>query len=164
LYFPEPSNNEELSFSPYREITFKRNPKVFLETNKGILTLELYPKQAPIHVANMVGFAEEGKYNGLPIHRVVSNFVIQGGDPDKSGWGSAGYSLRAEINHVPFERGSVGMPRSTGFDTGGVQFFINHVPTPHLDGQYTVFGKVIDNLEVIDQSEVGDVILKSWVE
>lgn len=162
--FPAPTGTPALSFSPYRELTFKKNPTLFLETSKGTLTLELYPRQAPIHVANMVGFAQDGKYDGLPIHRVVSNFVIQGGDPDQSGWGSAGYSLRAEINPVPFERGTLGMPRSSGFDTGGIQFFINHIPTPHLDGQYTVFGKVTDGLDVIDRSEVGDLILRAWVE
>ncbi len=153
----------KLSYSPYRELNFKQNPHIILHTSKGDIHLELYPKAAPIHVANMVGFAEENKYSGLPFHRVISNFVAQGGDPDKSGWGSAGYSLRAEINKVPFERGSLGMPRSTGFDTGGIQFFINHIPTPHLDGQYTVFGKVTDGLEVLDQIEVGDLILKTSV-
>jgi len=126
--------------------------------------LELFPKEAPIHVANMVGFTQGGHYDGLPIHRVVSNFVVQGGDPDKTGWGSAGYSLRAEINRSLFERGTLGMPRSTGFDTGGVQFFINHIPTPNLDGQYTVFGKVKEGMEVVDQFEVGDLIVRAWVE
>ena len=135
-----------------------------IEVDFGEIVIELYPKEAPIHVANMVGFAQDKKYDGLPLHRVVSNFVVQGGDPDKSGWGSAGYSLRAEVNRVPFVRGSLGMPRSTGFDTGGVQFFINHVPTPHLDGQYTVFGMVKEGLDVVDQTEVGDFILRCWVE
>jgi len=158
-----PQTETKLSYTPYRELSFKQNPQIILHTNKGEIHLELYPKIAPIHVANMVGFAEENKYAGLPFHRVVSNFVVQGGDPDKSGWGSAGYSLRAEINTMPFERGSLGMPRSTGFDTGGIQFFINHIPTPHLDGQYTVFGKVTEGLEVIDQIEVGDLVLKTSV-
>ncbi len=164
LDFPQPTQFSQLSFSPYRELQFKKNPKVFLETNKGLLVLELFYKDAPVHVANIFGFANDQKYNGLPVHRVVSNFVVQGGDPDKSGWGSAGYSLRAEVSPRPFERGTLGMPRSAGFDTGGVQFFINHVPTPHLDGQYTAFGKITEGLEILDQLEVGDFILRSWAQ
>ncbi|MEZ4815589.1 MAG: HEAT repeat domain-containing protein [Bdellovibrionota bacterium] len=162
--FPTPNTQEKLSYSPYRSLSFKRNPMLYFKTTKGEVKIELFPREAPIHVANIVGFAEDKKYNGLPIHRVVSNFVVQGGDPDKTGWGSAGYSLRAEINPLNFQRGCLGMPRSTGFDTGGVQFFINHIPTPHLDGQYTVFGKVVNGLEIIDQLEVGDLILESRVQ
>ncbi len=149
----------QLSFSPYRELAFSRNPKIFLKTTRGDILLELYVKSAPIHVANLVGFVRDGKYDGLPVHRVVPNFVIQGGDPDGSGWGSAGYSVRAEINGRRFERGTLGMPRSTGFDTGGVQFFITHIPTPHLDGQYTVFGRVLRGLDVVDEIEQGDRVI-----
>lgn len=154
---------ETLSFSPYRELIFKRNPKITFLTTKGEIKLELFYKEAPLHVANIVGFAEESKYNGLPFHRVVSNFVVQGGDPDKSGWGSAGYSMRAEVNGRSFLRGTLGMPRSTGFDTGGIQLFINHIPTPHLDGQYTVFGQVFEGMDVVDQIEVVDLIISTQV-
>ena len=153
-----------LSFSPERELKFKRNPKIHLLTNRGEILLELFPRAAPIHVANLVGFVAKGGYDGLPIHRVVPNFVIQGGDPDGSGWGGAGFALRAEINRLPFERGTLGMPRSTGFDTGGVQFFITHVPTPNLDGQYTVFGQVLKGMKIVDRTEVGDTVTKAWVE
>jgi cyclophilin family peptidyl-prolyl cis-trans isomerase/HEAT repeat protein len=152
-----------LTFSPYRELHFKANPLVILDTTRGQIVIECYPKSAPIHVANFVGFAQAGGYDGLPWHRVVSDFVIQGGDPDRTGFGDAGYSLRAEINSLRFDRGSVGMPRSDDFNTGGVQLFITHVPTPSLDGRYTVFGKVIQGLDVVDQIEVGDLILHASV-
>ena len=133
---------------------------MIFETTQGVIVLECYPEAAPIHVANLVGFAKSGGYNGLPWHRVVSGFVIQGADPDGSGWGDAGYSLRAEINEIPFDRGFVGMPRSQSFDSGGVQIFITHVPTPRLDGLYTVFARVISGMDVVDRIEVGDTILK----
>ncbi|MES2855602.1 MAG: HEAT repeat domain-containing protein, partial [Bdellovibrionota bacterium] len=141
----------ELSFSPYRENIPAENPKIRFETDRGTFVVEAFVDQAPIHVASLKGLVEAGKYDGLNWHRVVSNFVIQGGDPDGTGWGDSGYSLRAEINPIEFERGSLGMPRSTGFDTGGSQLFFMHQPTPHLDGQYTVFGRVIEGLDVIDR-------------
>jgi peptidylprolyl isomerase len=153
----------QLTFSPYRERTFAADPQVHLLTTRGEIVLRLFPRAAPIHVANLVGFVEDGRYDGLPIHRVVPNFVIQGGDPDRTGWGDAGWSLRAEINPLPFDRGAVGMPRGADFDSGGVQFFINHVPTPHLDGLYTVFGRVETGLDVVDRVERGDVVLRAWV-
>ncbi|MEQ1878768.1 MAG: peptidylprolyl isomerase [Bdellovibrionia bacterium] len=152
-----------LTHTPYKELEFNNAPIVVLKTSKGDIWIATNPRDAQIHVANFVGYAKAGKYNKLPFHRVVSNFVVQGGDPDKSGWGDAGWAMRAEINHQPFLRGTVGMPRAQGFDTGGIQIFINHVPTPHLDGQYTVFGQVIMGLDVIDRLERGDLILETQV-
>jgi cyclophilin family peptidyl-prolyl cis-trans isomerase len=93
----------------------------------------------------------------------VSNFVIQGGDPLGNGMGDSGWSLRAEINPMPYKRGTLGMPRSAGFDTGGCQIFITHVPTPHLDGYYTVFGQVVSGLDAMDRIEVGDRITRAQV-
>jgi cyclophilin family peptidyl-prolyl cis-trans isomerase/HEAT repeat protein len=133
---------------------------VVLETEKGEIEIELFVQDAPVHAANFVELVEKGHYNGLLFHRVVSNFVIQGGDPRGDGFGDAGYSIRDEINPIPFERGTVGMPKA-GKDTGGCQFFITHVPTPHLDGRYTVFGKVIRGLDVVDKIEVGDRITRA---
>jgi cyclophilin family peptidyl-prolyl cis-trans isomerase len=158
-----PLPESALSFSPYRELKFAGNPVVTLETTQGPVELELYAHLAPIHVANFVGFAEAGGYDGLPFHRVVPAFVVQGGDPDGSGWGSAGYSLRAEIGLARFDRGTLGMPRSTGFDTGGIQLFITHVPTPHLDGQYTAFGRVLKGMDFVDRLERGDLITRVTV-
>ncbi|HTL11910.1 MAG TPA: HEAT repeat domain-containing protein [Bdellovibrionota bacterium] len=154
----------EPTFSPYRELTFTEPPHVVLRTTRGTLVIECDPLAAPIHVANFVGYARAGGYDGLPWHRVVSNFVVQGGDPDRSGWGDAGWALRAEVNRLRFDRGAVGMPRGSDFDTGGIQLFINLVPTPHLDGQYTVFGHVVQGMDVVDQLEVGDLIVRATVE
>ena len=134
------------------------------QTNKGAFKVKTYPEAAPLHVANLVGQVTAGLYNGLPWHRVVSNFVVQGGDPDGSGYGDAGYSMRIEVNRIPFERGVLGMPRSSGFDTGGVQLFFDLVPTPHLDGLYTVFGAVVHGVETLDQLERGDTILRARIE
>ncbi|MGE0616560.1 MAG: HEAT repeat domain-containing protein [Bacteriovoracia bacterium] len=164
---PEPPT-PQLTYSPYRDLVFKRNPIVRMKTTRGLIRMEVFASQdgqgAPIHAANFIGQVKAKLYDGLAWHRVVPNFVIQGGDPDGTGWGDAGYSVRAEINHRRFRRGTLAMPRSAGFDTGGVQIFIDHVPTPHLDGQYTVFGQVIDGAAVIDEIEMGDRILQATVE
>ena len=157
---PRPRPEER---TPYFNRRFTFNPKVQLETTKGTMVIECFGREAPVHVANFIGLVEKGFYDGLPWHRVVPNFVIQGGDPLGNGWGDAGWSVRAEVNAVPYERGTLGMPRSAGWDTGGCQLFITHLPTPHLDGFYTVFGRVVKGLEVIDRIEIGDVIVRASV-
>jgi cyclophilin family peptidyl-prolyl cis-trans isomerase/HEAT repeat protein len=149
--------------SPYKELEFRHNPIVVFETTRGTMTVATYPEVAQIHVANFVGLVKKGFYDGLLWHRVVPNFVIQGGDADGTGWGDAGYQVRAEINPLRFKKGTLGMPRGADFDSGGVQVFFNHVPTPHLDGLYTVFGQVVSGLDVLDRIEKGDVILKAYV-
>jgi len=113
-----------------------------------------------VHVASFVKLVEDGLYDGLIWHRVVPNFVIQGGDPEGNGWGGPGYTIPDEINRHLYDRGTVGMPK-LGKDTGGCQLFITHIPTPHLDGNYTVFGQVISGMAAIDSIEVGDVIVKA---
>ncbi|MCB1033700.1 MAG: HEAT repeat domain-containing protein, partial [Acidobacteria bacterium] len=119
--------------SPFLSVELEEAPVVVLETEKGKLTIETLPREAPLHVASFLQLVGEGFYDGLIWHRVVPNFVIQGGDPLGNGWGGPGYALRDEIYPRPFERGSVGMPKA-GKDTGGCQVFITHIPTPHLDG------------------------------
>jgi len=126
-------------------------------TTKGPFTIELLPEEAPLNVDNFVQLAKRGYFNGIMFHRVVPNFVIQGGDPRGDGNGGPGYSIRCEINEVPYDRGTVGMALS-GKDTGGSQWFVTHAPQPHLDGGYTVFGKVISGMEVVDNIVRGDVI------
>lgn len=148
--------------SPFLDISFEDSPVVVLETSRGELEIQCLADDAPIHVANFVKLVSEGFYDGLPWHRVVSNFVIQGGDPRGDGWGGAGYTLRDEINARRFERGAVGMPKA-GKDTGSCQVFITHIPTPHLDGNYTVFGRVTSGIEVLDRIEVGDRIVRARV-
>jgi cyclophilin family peptidyl-prolyl cis-trans isomerase/HEAT repeat protein len=153
----------DLEPSPFLGQNFAVDPVVVIETDKGELSLRCFAKDAPIHVASFVDLVRNGHYDGLPWHRVVPNFVIQGGDPRGDGWGGAGYLLRDEINQVRYERGTVGMPKA-GKDTGGGQLFITHLPTPHLDGNYTVFARVISGLDVVDRIEVGDRILRAYVE
>jgi cyclophilin family peptidyl-prolyl cis-trans isomerase/HEAT repeat protein len=154
---------EQFAYSPYRELRFANNPVVALATSRGTFEVECFAADAPIHVASFLGLVQKGAYDGLPWHRVVSDFVIQGGDPEGSGWGDAGFSLRAEINEHRFARGTLGMPRGDDFDSGGSQLFFNHIPTPHLDGQYTVFGQIRSGLEVVDQIEQGDLITSARV-
>jgi cyclophilin family peptidyl-prolyl cis-trans isomerase len=108
-------------------------------------------------VDSFITLARKGYFNNLTFHRVVPNFVIQGGDPRGDGEGGPGYQIRCEVNTRPYARGAVGMALS-GKDTGGSQFFITHSPQPHLDGGYTVFGQVISGMEVVDRISRGDVI------
>lgn len=132
------------------------NPHLLVETEHGAFVIELFVRDAPRHVASVLALVRAKFYDGLTIHRVVPAFVVQGGDPGGDGAGDAGYFLPDEINPRPFERGAVGMPKTGQRDTGGCQFFITHVPTPHLDGRYTVFGHVTAGMSVVDRLEVGD--------
>ncbi|HMF55072.1 MAG TPA: peptidylprolyl isomerase [Pyrinomonadaceae bacterium] len=132
--------------------------RAVINTTKGSFTIELLPDDAPLTVDNFVQLAERHFFDNLPFHRVVPNFVIQGGDPRGDGNGGPGQQIRCEINEVPYERGAVGMALS-GKDTGGSQWFVTHAPQPHLDGGYTVFGRVTDGMDVVDQIARGDRIL-----
>jgi cyclophilin family peptidyl-prolyl cis-trans isomerase/HEAT repeat protein len=145
----------------YQRAVARLNKKVTatIHTNKGTITLELFPQDAPLTVNNFITLARRGFYNNLTFHRVVPNFVIQGGDPRGDGEGGPGYQIRCEINERPYTRGAVGMALS-GKDTGGSQFFITHSPQPHLDGGYTVFGQVTSGMEVVDKIVRGDMIKK----
>ena len=126
-------------------------------TTKGSFTIELLPEDAPLNVDNFIQLAKRGYFNGITIHRVVPNFVIQDGDPRGDGNGGPGYQIRCEINEVPYQRGAVGMALS-GKDTGGSQWFVTHSPQPHLDGGYTVFGNVVAGMDTVDNIARGDVI------
>ncbi|MCA9000615.1 MAG: peptidylprolyl isomerase [Planctomycetes bacterium] len=139
------------------------NPRVSIETNRGHLVLELYPFVAPTHVHNFLTLAARGHYDGLTWHRVVSDFVVQGGcyrgDGNGSGtWRGADDSLAQEFNPMPYSAGALGMPRNQNPDSGGSQIFITHRPTPHLDARYTVFGQLIDGWETLLELEEGDSI------
>ncbi len=129
--------------------------RAIVETDKGAFTIELLPEDAPLNVDNFVELSRRGFFNGIVFHRVVPNFVIQGGDPRGDGNGGPGYQIRCEINEEPYHRGAVGMALS-GKDTGGSQWFITHSPQPHLDGGYTVFGRVVEGLGVVDAIARGD--------
>ncbi len=131
-------------------------------TTKGRFTIELFPSEAPLTVDNFVQLARSGYYRGIVFHRVVPNFVIQVGDPRGDGSGGPGYEIRCEINEVAYDRAAVGMALS-GKDTGGSQWFVTHAPQPHLDGGYTVFGRVIKGMEIIDSIVRGDSITSIMV-
>lgn len=134
-----------------------KNVRAIVTTSKGAFTIQLLPDEAPLVVDNFVQLAKRKYFNGITVHRVVPNFVIQDGDPRGDGNGGPGYQIRCEINQVSYERGAVGMALS-GKDTGGSQWFVTHSPQPHLDGGYTVFGKVIRGMDVVDNIVRGDVI------
>jgi cyclophilin family peptidyl-prolyl cis-trans isomerase/HEAT repeat protein len=126
-------------------------------TSRGSFTIEFLPEDAPLTVDNFIQLARKGYFNGQTIPRVVPNFVVQAGDPRGDTNGGPGYSIRCEMNEVPYERAAVGMALS-GKDTGGSQWFVTHSPQPHLDGGYTVFGHVISGMEVVDKIVRGDTI------
>jgi len=129
-----------------------------LETTKGTIEFKFYPKDAPGHCANFKKLANSGFYDGTTFHRVIPNFMIQGGDilsrdsnPSNDGTGHPGYRIKAEFNSIPHERGIVSMARSRAPDTAGSQFFICVARASSLDGQYTVFGKVTKGMDVVDK-------------
>ena len=122
----------------------------------GEIRLEFYPEDAPKTVENFVTLAKKGFYNGLNFHRVVPDFVVQGGCPKGNGTGGPGYTVKAEFNKHKHLRGTVAMARSQDPDSAGSQFYICYGPTPHLDGQYTVFGRVVSGMEHVDRIKQGD--------
>ncbi|MCI1188875.1 peptidylprolyl isomerase [Hymenobacter sp. DH14] len=132
--------------------------QVRLRTSKGIILLELKPNEAPGAVASFVTLLNQKFYDNLYFHRVVPNFVAQGGDPRGDGNGSAPYNLRSEFGDLRYEEGSVGLA-SAGKDTESCQFFITHTPTPHLDGRYPIFAQVVGGMDVVHKLDIGDQIL-----
>ena len=130
---------------------------MFIETAKGTIEIELAVLDAPQTSRNFIALARKGFFNGLQIHRVVPNFVVQDGDPRGDGAAARATSIRDELNERPFVRGTVGMALSWK-DTGGSQFFITHSPQPHLDARYTVFGHVVSGMDVVDRIQQRDVI------
>ena len=134
------------------------------ETDRGPIKIELYPDKAPLTVANFVNLARRGFYDGLGFHRVIPDFMIQGGCPEGSGRGGPGYKFEDETgNGVGHERGVLSMANA-GPNTNGSQFFITHVATPWLDGKHTVFGKVVEGLEAVDKVQQGDHIRSVRIE
>jgi len=141
---------------------YDHNPQVQIETTQGTLVFELFPAEAPVHVQSFLELARRGAFDKLAFHRVVPDFVVQGGDPRGDGNGGAswrGGALRNEIGPRKYVRGSLGMPRNDDPDSGGGQLFITHRRTPHLDGRYTIFGELVAGGSALDALEVGDRIL-----
>jgi len=142
------------------------NPQVstqlYMETSRGTIQIELAVLDAPLTVDTIVTLARRGFFDGVSFHRVVPGFVIQTGDPGGDGEGGPGYTIRDELNERPYVRGTVGMALDWE-DTGGSQFFITQTPQPHLDARYTVIGRVISGMDVVDQVEPWDTITRIHV-
>jgi len=142
---------------PQMQIDPSRRFAATIETSRGTIELELYPQHAPQTVNNFVFLTREGFYDGLVFHRVISNFMIQGGDPTGTGRGGPGYRFKDELlgNPLTHETGVISMANA-GPNTNGSQFFITHAPQPHLNGKHTVFGKVTSGQDVVNAIQQGD--------
>ena len=142
-----------------------QNPVVTIEMeNGGIIKAELYPEKAPNTVNNFISLAKSGFYDGLIFHRVISGFMIQGGDPSGNGTGGPGYGIKGEfvlngfrLNNIKHIRGVLSMARASSPDSAGSQFFIMHQNAAHLDGQYAAFGRVIEGMETVDKIAASEV-------
>ena len=151
---------KEWKNSPEMQIDPTAACAVKMETSKGTIALELYPEHAPKTVNNFVFLAREGFYDGVSFHRVIDNFMIQGGDPTGTGRGGPGYKFEDELmgNPLKHEAKVISMANA-GPNTNGSQFFITHAPQPHLNGKHTVFGKVTEGADVVDAIKQGDVMV-----
>jgi cyclophilin family peptidyl-prolyl cis-trans isomerase len=144
-----PSNVRDFSGEAVAQDEEGKRLVATVETNKGTFSFELFPEDAPGTVENFVKLARKGFYDGTIFHRVVPGFVIQGGDPTGTGSGGPGYTIKAEFNKRKHVAGTVAMARSAHPDSAGSQFYVCLAPTPHLDGSYTVFGQVIEGMDVV---------------
>ncbi len=146
---------------PALEIDPKKAYTATIETNRGDIVVQLDPQHAPKTVNNFVFLARQGFYDGVTFHRVISNFMIQGGDPTGTGRGGPGYKFEDEVRNNPLkhETGVISMANA-GPNTNGSQFFITHSPQPHLNGKHTVFGKVTSGQDVVDAVQQGDQMTK----
>ena len=140
------------------EFSKATNPIVTIEMETGgVMKFELYPEVAPESVSNFISLIQAGFYNGLIFHRVIRGFMIQGGDPEGTGMGGPGYSIKGEFaangveNSLPHTRGVLSFARSMMPNSAGSQFFIMHQDSPHLDGEYAAFGAIIEGIEIVDQ-------------
>jgi peptidyl-prolyl cis-trans isomerase B (cyclophilin B) len=143
---------------PIVEIDPKKTYFANIQTNKGVIELQLFPEYAPMTVNNFVFLSRQGFYDGVKFHRVINNFVIQGGDPTGTGRGGYDFEDEVKINPLKHEIGSISMANA-GPNTNGSQFFITHSPQVHLNGKHTVFGKVVTGMDVVNAIREGDVML-----
>jgi peptidyl-prolyl cis-trans isomerase B (cyclophilin B) len=157
-------SKQQWQHPPAMQIDESKTYKVTLETSQGVIDLELYPKHAPVTVNNFVFLAREGFYDGVTFHRVISDFMIQGGDPTGTGRGGPGYRFQDECKGNPLtHEAKVISMANAGPNTNGSQFFITHCPQPHLNGKHTVFGKAVKGAEVVDAIRQGDTLLRLTV-
>ena len=149
--------NLQWNSPPKMQIDPNKIYRATIKTTRGTIELELYPEHAPKTVNNFVFLANQGFYDGTPFHRVISDFMIQGGDPTGTGAGGPGYRFEDEIRENPLthEKGVISMANA-GPNTNGSQFFITHLPQPHLNGNHTVFGKVLSGQDIVDATRQGD--------
>ena len=162
----EPRKEEPRKEEPRKEEKAMAEPlpQVTLQTSKGNIVLELTEDETPNTVANFISLAEKGFYDGVAFHRVIPDFMVQGGCPLGTGTGGPGYVIADEFSpRLRHTRGVISMANA-GSNTGGSQFFITHVPCPHLDGKHAVFGKVTSGMEVVDKIQKGDKIIKVAVD
>ena len=137
-----------------------KSPRAVIEMSAGKIVIELYEKDAPETVANFVKLAKKGFYDGLSFHRVVPGFVVQGGDPKGDGTGGPGYTIMDEFNSRKHLTGTVAMARTPAPNSAGSQFYICMGPQPALDGNYTVFGQVVDGMDIVMKIKRGDIMKK----
>jgi cyclophilin family peptidyl-prolyl cis-trans isomerase len=160
---PDPTDITRLSLDWDRLKELGPYPRLVLDTDRGRVAVVMDTEEAPLTVQTISGFAEEGLYDGVVFDRVIGNFVVQSGDfAHGDDTGGPGFSIRSEFTQIPFRRGVIGMANS-GKDTEGSQFFITHSMQPHLDGDYTAFGWVVDGMDVVDRIQKEDRILRAWV-
>jgi len=157
-------SNKQWPAPPAMGIDPRKRYAATIETVRGTIELELAPQHAPRTVNNFVFLAREGFYDGVPFHRVIADFMIQGGDPTGTGRGGPGYKFGDELSGNPLkhETGVISMANA-GPDTNGSQFFITHSPQPHLNGKHTVFGRVVKGQDVVDAIRPNDVMTKVTV-
>lgn len=135
--------------------------RIIVKTNKGDIEGTLFASKAPVTVANYLNLAKRGYYDGITFHRVIPNFMIQGGDPTGTGAGGPGYRFEDEVKTgLKHDKAGIFSMANAGPGTNGSQFFITHLPTPHLDGKHTVFGEVTKGQDVVNSIAQGDKILK----
>ena len=153
--------SQQYASAPDMQIDTDKNYSVTIETDKGTIEVDLFAAHAPKTVNNFVFLAREGYYDGVTFHRVIPNFMIQGGDPTGTGMGGPGYKFEDEFDGNPnkHQTGTLSMANA-GPATNGSQFFICHAPQPHLDGRHTVFGQVTNGQEVVDAIAQGDAMIK----
>lgn len=152
---------KQWSSPPVMQIDQNKTYHATMETSRGTIEIEFFPKNAPKTVNNFVFLSKEGFYDGISFHRVIGDFMIQGGDPTGTGRGGPGYQFEDETrgNPLTHDTGVISMANA-GPNTNGSQFFITHSPQPHLNGKHTVFGKVVSGQDVVNAIRQGDMITK----
>ncbi len=156
---------KQYASAPPMTIDVSKSYTATFNTSKGAIVVELFPAEAPLTVNNFVFLARDGFYDGLKFHRVIADFMVQGGDPEGSGRGGPGYKFKDELTGG-FKRHQIGSlsMANAGPNTNGSQFFITHVKTPHLDGKHTVFGQVTSGQNIVDAIQQGDTITTLTIE